>query len=117
MAADLFSSSSETIQKTFAQNQQIGASDQAVVFAPRRSGNSVVKLGRDATYNAYYGIDDETFFERLERILGLRAEQQVAAGATVATNNASGKLGIGNWILIGVGVVGLGLAIFWKGKK
>jgi hypothetical protein len=115
MAADMFSSSSETIQRTLALNQQIGASDQAVVNAPRRSGN--ITLGKNASYTVYEGIDDETFFARLERALGRRAESQVAAGGEVAVKDALGKLGLGNWILIGVGIIGVAVAIFWRSKK
>jgi hypothetical protein len=112
-----FSSSSETLQETFASNQQIGAAGNAAVNAPRRSGNTVVKLARGATYTVYNGLDEDTFFDRFEKAIGLRAENQIAAGGEAAVQDALGKLGLGNWILIGVGIVGVGVAIFWRRKK
>jgi LPXTG-motif cell wall-anchored protein len=123
---------SENESNTNAPNNSITASDQALVNAPRRSGNTNVslKLGKGATYAPQFGVggDELQAFgnsllagladmggspsNRIEQAAGERAAEQAIEAPKAAT-----QLGKANWILIAVGAVLLVGVVFLKRKK
>ncbi len=145
MGVGPFSSSSETKQKTLLFDQSINAADQAVVLAQRGSGNKKnsgnIKLGKGASLTVNQGLGQDEFdvalsrlgeslsgdhdslsAEDITKILDDRAKAQaetnVETGEETAKENTenAGKFGLGNWVLVGVVVLVIVLAL-WHTKK